>query len=64
MPKLKSHKGAAKRFKVSAKGKVKMKSAGARHILTKKNRKNKRQKGFSVINSTDAKMLKKLAPCV
>ncbi|HCW92371.1 MAG TPA: 50S ribosomal protein L35, partial [Flexistipes sinusarabici] len=33
MPKLKSHRGAAKRFKITASGKVKHKKQGLRHIL-------------------------------
>ena len=42
MPKQKTHKGAAKRFKVTANGKIKRKKAFGRHILTKKSRKRKR----------------------
>ena len=34
MPKIKSHRGAAKRFWISATGKVKHKKAGLRHLLT------------------------------
>ena len=36
MPKLKTHRGAAKRFKITAGGKVKINHAKRRHILTKK----------------------------
>jgi len=39
MPKLKSHKGASKRFKKTAKGKVKRGHAKLRHILTSKEHK-------------------------
>ena len=42
MSKLKTHKGAAKRFTVTGTGKVKRKKAYGRHILTKKTRKRKR----------------------
>ena len=42
MPKQKTHKGAAKRFKVTGTGKIKRKKAYGRHILTKKSRKRKR----------------------
>ena len=42
MPKQKTHKGAAKRFKLTGTGKVKRKKAYGRHILTKKSRKRKR----------------------
>ncbi|MFZ4793853.1 MAG: 50S ribosomal protein L35 [Blastocatellia bacterium] len=43
MPKLKTHKGAAKRFRTTATGKVKRGHSHARHILTKKSAKRKRQ---------------------
>ena len=42
MPKLKTHKGAAKRFKLTAKGKVKRSHSLANHILTHKTTKRKR----------------------
>ena len=42
MPKLKTHKGAAKRFRTTANGKVKRGHSHARHILTKKTHKRKR----------------------
>ena len=42
MPKLKTHKGAAKRFRLTASGKVKRGHSHARHILTKKSTKRKR----------------------
>jgi large subunit ribosomal protein L35 len=43
MPKLKTHSGAKKRFKLTAKGKVKRGHALANHILTKKSTKRKRK---------------------
>jgi large subunit ribosomal protein L35 len=43
MPKMKTRRGAAKRFKVSATGKIKRQHAYLGHILTKKTRKRKRQ---------------------
>jgi large subunit ribosomal protein L35 len=43
MPKLKTHKGAAKRFKKTGTGKVKRRHAFARHILTSKARSRKRK---------------------
>lgn len=43
MPKLKSHRGAAKRFKRTATGKILRHRATRRHILTKKSRKRKRK---------------------
>ncbi len=42
MPKLKTHKGAAKRFRLTATGKIKRGHSHARHILTKKTSKRKR----------------------
>ena len=43
MPKLKTHRGAMKRFKKTASGKIKRGHASARHILTSKTRKQKRR---------------------
>ena len=43
MPKLKSHRGAAKRFKVTGNGKIKRSKAYKSHILTKKDAKRRRQ---------------------
>ncbi len=43
MPKLKTHRGAAKRFKRTGTGKLKRSAANRRHILTKKSNKRKRQ---------------------
>lgn len=43
MPKKKTHRGAAKRFKLSANGKVLRHHSDVRHILTKKSQKRKRQ---------------------
>lgn len=42
MPKMKSHRGAKKRFKVTASGKIKSSHAYKSHILTKKSTKRKR----------------------
>ncbi len=42
MPKLKTNKGAAKRFRFTKKGKIKKRNAGRGHILGKKSRKRKR----------------------
>ena len=42
MPKMKTKRGAAKRFKVTVSGKIKRKKANKSHILTKKSRKRKR----------------------
>jgi large subunit ribosomal protein L35 len=42
MPKMKTHSGAKKRFRLTGSGDVKYKHSGARHILTKKTTKRKR----------------------
>lgn len=49
MPKLKTHRGAAKRFKRTGTGKIVRRHAFARHILTSKSRKRKRALGKSAI---------------
>jgi large subunit ribosomal protein L35 len=43
MPKLKTHKGASKRFRKTATGKIKRNHSFARHILTSKSRARKRR---------------------
>lgn len=43
MPKLKSHSGASKRFKLSSTGKVRRRRSMKSHILTKKSTKRKRR---------------------
>jgi large subunit ribosomal protein L35 len=63
MPKLKSHRGVAKRFKVSGTGKIRHKRAGKSHLLTKKDRRVKRHmKDTVTVNPGDAWALKKLIP--
>jgi large subunit ribosomal protein L35 len=49
MPKLKTHKGASKRFKKTATGKVKRGHSFLRHILTSKDKKRKRKLGSNVL---------------
>ncbi len=61
--KLKTHKGAAKRFKLTAGGKVISGHAGARHILTSKSRKRKRKLGkASTIADADVHHVKSMLP--
>jgi len=63
MPKLKSHKGAQKRFKFTASGKIKRSKANASHILTKKSRKRKRNlKQSTVVVKEEFKRVKELLP--
>ena len=62
MPKLKTHRGAAKRFKKTGTGKIVRASAFKRHILTSKETKSKRHKrGTKVVSDADAKKLKRVA---
>jgi len=49
MPKLKTHKGAAKRFKKTGTGKIVRHHAFARHILTSKSRTRKRRLGQAAV---------------
>jgi large subunit ribosomal protein L35 len=61
MPKMKSHSGAKKRFKVTATGKVRGRSAFTSHILEKKSPKRKRRHAEpAVISDHDAPRIKKL----
>ena len=63
MPKLKTNRGAAKRFKKTASGKFKRSSSHMNHILTKKSSKRKRQlRSSSLISAGDLKSVKKLLP--
>jgi large subunit ribosomal protein L35 len=63
MPKLKTHKGAAKRFRLTATGKVKRGHSHARHILTKKTAKRKRNLDIDVlVSEADEKMVKRMLP--
>jgi large subunit ribosomal protein L35 len=62
MPKMKTHKGAAKRFSVTGSGKVKRSKAYKSHILTKKTSKRKRRLRQAGIIATvgDTKRMKRL----
>lgn len=63
MPKMKTHKGAAKRFKVTGSGKVVAKKSGLRHILTSKTTKRKRNmRQSAIIEGKDAQNIKLLLP--
>ena len=63
MPKIKTHRGAAKRFKVTKNGRVKRYHAYKSHILTKKSTKRKRNLRKGVIaDKTNEKNLKTLIP--
>lgn len=63
MPKLKTHKGAAKRFRLTASGKVKRGHSHARHILTKKTAKRKRNLDIDVmVAEADVQLVKRMLP--
>jgi large subunit ribosomal protein L35 len=63
MPKLKSSRGAAKRFRRTAKGGFKRGQSHLRHILTKKKSKRKRQLGTTQrVAACDLKSVKRLLP--
>jgi large subunit ribosomal protein L35 len=63
MPKLKTHRGAAKRFSLTANGKVKRSKAFSSHILTKKTTKRKRAlRKATLVDSANLKEIKRLIP--
>jgi len=63
MPKLKTHRGAAKRFSLTAKGKVNRSKAFASHILTKKTTKRKRSlRKATLVDQANQKAIKRLIP--
>jgi large subunit ribosomal protein L35 len=63
MPKQKTHRGAAKRFKVTKSGKIMRAQAFKRHILTKKPTKRTRNlRKAAFVASTEARTMKKLIP--
>ena len=61
MPKMKTNRGAAKRFKKTASGRLKRSKAYKSHILTKKTRKRKRRlRKSTLVSRADEKRLKRL----
>lgn len=63
MPKLKTHRGAAKRFKRTASGKFLRGSAFKRHILTSKTTKRKRGlRGTTTVSTQDQARLERMLP--
>jgi large subunit ribosomal protein L35 len=63
MPKLKTHRGAAKRFKKTGTGKFLRSKAFKRHILTSKSRSRKRSlRGTFVASPADHAKLKRMLP--
>ncbi|MCK5323206.1 MAG: 50S ribosomal protein L35 [Desulfobulbaceae bacterium] len=65
MPKMKTNRGAAKRFKATGSGKLVRNKAYASHILTKKTTKIKRKMRKSgIVDPTNVGALKKLLPYI
>jgi large subunit ribosomal protein L35 len=63
MPKLKTHKGAAKRVRLTATGKIKRGHSHARHILTKKSNKRKRQLDIdTLVSKSDMGRVQEMLP--
>ena len=61
MPKMKSHRGACKRFKVNKNGTIKRASAFKSHILTKKSKKRKRNlRKTAYVSKAQAKTVLKM----
>lgn len=63
MPKMKTHRGTAKRVKITGTGKIKRHHAFASHILGKKTAKRKRNlRQSALMDDTQRKQMKKLLP--
>jgi len=63
MPKIKTNRGAAKRFKTTGSGKIVRNKAFSSHILTKKSTKRKRNlRKSGLVDSTNLKQVAKLIP--
>ena len=63
MPKIKTNRGAAKRFRKTGTGKIRRNKAYTSHILTKKTTKTKRNlRQGTLVDKSDAKNISKLIP--
>lgn len=63
MPKMKTNRGAAKRFKATGTGKIRRSKAFTSHILTKKSTKRKRNlRKSGLIDAADIKAVKRMLP--
>lgn len=61
MPKVKTNKSAAKRFKITPTGKIKYSKAGGRHLLSSKTRKRKRDlRAGGLLSKAESKRVKDL----
>ena len=65
MPKMKTNRGAAKRFSKTASGKLKHRQSHRSHMLTKKSTKRKRQlRSIILLNDNDQKAAARLVPYI
>lgn len=63
MPKMKSNRGASKRFRATGSGRIKRKRAFHSHILTKKDTKRKRRlRGSTLVNRAEEKAVRQMLP--
>ncbi len=63
MPKMKTRKSAAKRYRVTAGGKIRYKKQGLRHILSKKSTKRKRRlRHTGILSAPEQKRARTLLP--
>ncbi len=63
MPKMKTHRGSAKRFSLTGTGKLKRNKANKQHILTKKRTKLKRKlRQHGLVSSDDDPRVRRLLP--
>ncbi|WP_376693476.1 50S ribosomal protein L35 [Wenzhouxiangella sp. EGI_FJ10409] len=63
MPKMKSNRGAAKRFSATGSGRIKRKRANHSHILTKKDTKRKRRlRTTTLVNRSEEKAVRQMLP--
>ncbi|HOB28932.1 MAG: 50S ribosomal protein L35 [Dethiobacteria bacterium] len=63
MPKMKTHRGAAKRFKKTGRGKFKRQRAFGSHLLTKKSARRKRRlRRSTLVSASDYKRIDELLP--
>ena len=62
MPKMKSHRGSAKRFQVTGTGKIRRRRANVNHILEKKDAKRKRRlrRPDAEVSAADGKRIRRL----
>ncbi len=63
MPKIKTHKGSAKRFKITGSGKIRRRKAYSNHLFMSKTAKQKRNlRRSALVDETNEKRLRRLLP--